>query len=401
MTNPHRTSHSSTRPFSTRPFSTPVSAATVAGEAVDTPPHAAPSRHAGVARVLIGLVLLITSVSALAVTATLAQGAPPAAAWIAAGLGVVTIAAIVAAAAALSGAAPRAGIGGDAAQRAATLDAATAAAAREQAQDAIRAERETLATTLNNLPLGVVGIDASMRLVMCNDGFLAMYGLAREAAEPGLPLEALLRRLARAGAGLGDAQAFVRWIAERRDGAEEFVLADGRVISITHRPLALGGWVSTHEDVTVRRRAEAALVRSEALLVTVLDAVPDAILAKDAGDRRYVLMNRAAEALLGVSRHAVLGRTAREIFPRLTAELITGDERAVLDTRMPVLIAERAIETPAAGARIVSARCLPVCAPDGEPQMLITMLQDRTGRVRHPLPVPALSGPLAKLRLAS
>ncbi|RAI25159.1 hypothetical protein CH338_31440, partial [Rhodoplanes elegans] len=78
----------------------------------------------------------------------------------------------------------------DAAQRAATLDAATAAAAREQAQDAIRAERETLATTMNNLPLGVVGIDASMRLVLCNDGFLAMYGLAREAAEPGLPLEA-------------------------------------------------------------------------------------------------------------------------------------------------------------------------------------------------------------------
>ncbi|RAI25885.1 hypothetical protein CH338_31040, partial [Rhodoplanes elegans] len=156
----------------------------------------------------------------------------------------------------------------------------------------------------------------------------------------------LLRRLARAGAGLGDAQAFVRWIAERRDGAEEFVLADGRVICITHRPLALGGWVSTHEDVTVRRRAEAALVRSEALLATVLDAVPDAILAKDAGDRRYVLMNRAAEALLGVSRHAVLGRTAREVFPGATAARIADDERTVLDGRAPVLIEERAIETP-------------------------------------------------------
>ena len=37
----------------------------------------------------------------------------------------------------------------------------------------------------------------------------------------------------------------------------------------------------------------------------------------------------------------------------------------------------------------------------GEPQMLITILQDRTGRVRHPVPALGATGALSKLRLAS
>ncbi|WP_210207618.1 hypothetical protein, partial [Rhodoplanes elegans] len=60
------------------------------------------------ARVVIGLVLLITSLTAVAVTITLAQGAP-AAAWVVAGLGVVTVAALVAGAAALSAPSARPG----------------------------------------------------------------------------------------------------------------------------------------------------------------------------------------------------------------------------------------------------------------------------------------------------
>lgn len=382
---------------STTPSRTPFSEGAFAPVAAPPPDHR-------VGRVVTGLVLLITSLTAVAGTTTLAQGATTAAA-IVAGLGAATVVALLAAAVALRATSPRPVSAAATAHRAAMLDAAmldaaAAAAARERVQDAVQAERETLATTLNNLPLGVVGVDASMRLVLCNDGFLAMYGLTRAATEPGLPLEALLRRMARAGAALGDAQAFVRWIAERRDGSEEFELADGRIICVTHRPLALGGWVSTHEDVTVRRRHEAALMRSEARLVAALDTLPEAILAKAAGDRRYVLMNSAAEALLGVSRQAVLGRTAREVFPATTAARIAGDESAVLDGGV-VVVDERAIETPAAGPRIVSGRCLPVCDRHGEPQMLITILQDRTGRVRHPAPALGPVGALSKLRLAS
>jgi diguanylate cyclase (GGDEF)-like protein len=37
-------------------------------------------------------------------------------------------------------------------------------------------------------------------------------------------------------------------------------LADGRVIAVTHRPMAGGGWVATFEDITERRRNEARII---------------------------------------------------------------------------------------------------------------------------------------------
>src|SRR4029077_11218920 len=34
-------------------------------------------------------------------------------------------------------------------------------------------------------------------------------------------------------------------------------LMDGRIIAVSQRPMADGGWVAVHEDITERRRAEA------------------------------------------------------------------------------------------------------------------------------------------------
>ena len=34
-------------------------------------------------------------------------------------------------------------------------------------------------------------------------------------------------------------------------------LTDGRAISVRHQPLADGGWVATHEDITEQRRNQA------------------------------------------------------------------------------------------------------------------------------------------------
>ncbi|MDC7784288.1 PAS-domain containing protein [Rhodoplanes sp. TEM] len=343
-----------------------------------------------------GLAGLITAMSAVAVTALLSHGATTTA-WIVVAFGAVALASIAAAVVQARRslpapiARPAAGVP-ETTVPDAVLDAATAAAARERMQDAIRAERQMLATVVNNLQHAVVGIDASMRLVLCNDRYLDLYGLPREAAEPGLPLEALLRRKARAGTAPGDAEAFIRWVAARKTATAEVELADGRVIRITNRPLAVGGWVSTHEDVTEQRRAETALLLRAELLAGVLDGLPDAILVKDARDLRYVLANRAAEALLGLPRSAIVGKTARQIFPDATAALIAADDRDVITTREPTLVTERAIETPAAGPRIVSARCVPVRDRTGELQFLLTAIEDRSGRVR-PLTRP--------LRLAS
>ena len=45
--------------------------------------------------------------------------------------------------------------------------------------------------------------------------------------------------------------------ATGREGADVSELQDGRVISILHHPMADGGWVATHQDITEQRRNEA------------------------------------------------------------------------------------------------------------------------------------------------
>ena len=41
-------------------------------------------------------------------------------------------------------------------------------------------------------------------------------------------------------------------------------------------------------------------------------------------NRRYLLANRVAEAQFGLSRDAIVGKTAADIFPKAAAEIIIG-----------------------------------------------------------------------------
>jgi PAS domain-containing protein len=85
---------------------------------------------------------------------------------------------------------------------------------------------------------------------------------------------------------------------------------DGRVIALVNQPMEGGGWVATHEDITERRQAERDRDRTKAFLDTVIENVPVTLVVKDAQDHRYVLVNRAAEELTGLTRGEVIGKKA-------------------------------------------------------------------------------------------
>ena len=66
-------------------------------------------------------------------------------------------------------------------------------------------------------------------------------------------------RVAATGSFIGDVDQYVdrvlRDIAQRN--AMVITTPDGRAVQVVNEPLADGGWVATHEDITERRRAEA------------------------------------------------------------------------------------------------------------------------------------------------
>jgi diguanylate cyclase (GGDEF)-like protein len=130
-------------------------------------------------------------------------------------------------------------------------------------------EKQRLDTAINNISQGLVMFDAAERLVVCNDRYIEMYGLSREIVKPGFPFRELLQCRAEAGSGLhlvrnkdgeviSDPEQYrARLLAAGEVTNVVFEMTDGREVSVTNSPLTAGGWVSTHEDITERRRAEA------------------------------------------------------------------------------------------------------------------------------------------------
>jgi diguanylate cyclase (GGDEF)-like protein/PAS domain S-box-containing protein len=94
---------------------------------------------------------------------------------------------------------------------------------------------------------------------------------------------------------------------------------------------------------------------------------------------RYVLVNRAAEEFLGVSRDLILGRAAQELMPLPNVdELVAHDQRA-LSALEPIMFNEIPLRTPRRGVR-VSSGCKVVVRSDGKPKYLLVVIEDVTER---------------------
>jgi diguanylate cyclase (GGDEF)-like protein len=119
-----------------------------------------------------------------------------------------------------------------------------------------------LEEAVNNLSLGLIVFNKKREVVFCNRRYLEMYGLAAEQAKPGTPISELIQH--RLNLGLKVLLKPDEYIRERVGNAvvpatsiHEFT--DGRVIAYTVRPMADGGGMATHEDITEQRELSARL----------------------------------------------------------------------------------------------------------------------------------------------
>jgi diguanylate cyclase (GGDEF)-like protein len=114
---------------------------------------------------------------------------------------------------------------------------------------------------LNNMSQGLVMLDSSARVVVCNQRYIEMYGLTPEVIRSGCSLKELLdHRVATGSYCADDAEKDLAEILAAASQGKVFSkivrLRDGRIIRLVNHPMEGGGWVSTHEDVTGEMRAE-------------------------------------------------------------------------------------------------------------------------------------------------
>lgn len=135
-------------------------------------------------------------------------------------------------------------------------------------QDRIAEARRHRDAALDHMHQGLCLFDAGGRLVLANRRFAEMWGLSEAAFAPGLTAIDVLRRALTARIGSGDAEAQLQKIWIRLEESlhdpslPPFVLEidDALIVAVSSRAMADGGWVTTIEDITARRRSEEQIV---------------------------------------------------------------------------------------------------------------------------------------------
>ena len=360
-----------------------------------------------------------------------------------------------------------------------------------------------LDTALNNMTHGVMMFDPDTRVILCNQRYLELYRLAPGTIKPGLGLRDVIERRVAAGTFDGDPDSYCATVlgaVARRQASRQIIEhSDGRTIEVVGQPLADGGWVATHQDITEerrrqasfrflfennplpmwvwdhetlgflavnkaaeekygydretflrltlrdikrspdwrsiddavggddsglregrttvhakadgsvfdvafygrsmnyegraaslvtliditkRKRAEDELRRTRAFLDTIVENMPAVLTVKDARDKRYVLVNRAAERSFGVPGTEMVGKRADEIFSKQTAVFVDNSDREVAASGALHAAEEQPFETPHNGVRLFNTKKLLVRGADSEAQYLLSLSEDVTDRKR-------------------
>jgi diguanylate cyclase (GGDEF)-like protein/PAS domain S-box-containing protein len=236
---------------------------------------------------------------------------------------------------------------------------------------------------LQNMSPGLAMFDRDSSLIVCNDRYAKLYGLSRELTEPGTTLAQILEHHYGAGACTDPiaVQYIESRIAEAGKPADTILeLEDGRMIAVSDRPMSDGGWVSTHDDITERRRAEREREQAKAFLNTIIENVPVTIIVKDARDRRYVLVNKSGAEYIGRSREEIIGKTAYEVWSGADADRIHGHDEQLLRSDGYLFFDDHPITSAGNRSRIVTSRRIVIRGDRGEPQFLLGVIDDVTER---------------------
>ena len=149
------------------------------------------------------------------------------------------------------------------------------------AQQRLESERHRLDTALNNMIHGLVMYDASARIVTFNRRYVDMYNLSPEIVKPGCHFRDLIQHRKDRGSFDGDVATFcsdvLQSIANGQTNHSMVQSTDGRSFMTVSRPLAHGGWITTIEEITERRKLEQERDRNYAFLSQIVDHIPSQI----------------------------------------------------------------------------------------------------------------------------
>jgi anti-anti-sigma factor len=128
--------------------------------------------------------------------------------------------------------------------------------------------------------------------------------------------------------------------------------------------------------------SSARLAAERSTLRTIIDSLPDVMYVKDR-EGRFEVVNQALAQLLGVaSPDALIGKTDLELFPRELATAYDADDRAIIESGVPLFDKEEPVQHADGTTHWIVTTKVPLCDLQGRPIGLVGRGQDITERKR-------------------
>lgn len=133
-------------------------------------------------------------------------------------------------------------------------------------------------------------------------------------------------------------------------------------------------------EIAQTGQASAELRSTQIFLDAVVESIPSMVFVKDALEGRFVLLNKAGEELLGLSRNDLIGKTDYDLFDAEDALRFRAADQAVVASGKLVTIENEPLTTPE-GVRSLRTQKIGVADADGEPRYLLGISEDVTERL--------------------
>lgn len=166
------------------------------------------------------------------------------------------------------------------------------------------------------------------------------------------------------------------WTHVAADGHTIRVLPFARRIRHAGKPCILAAII----DVTEREKAAIELKSTRIFLDAIVESIPSMLFVKDVKDGRFVLINKAGEHLLGLTRDEIVGKTDFDFFTKADAERFIAADRAVVAGEELVVIENEPVPT-SKGVRSLRTQKVGVPDADGKPRYLLGVSEDVTERL--------------------
>ena len=169
---------------------------------------------------------------------------------------------------------------------------------------------------------------------------------------------------------------------QMRNFETRYVHKDGRIVPLTWS----GVWSEPEQkhfffgrDMTERKAAEKNLERTRAFFNSIIESLPAMLLVKAAADGKVVLVNSAAEELLGYDRSEIIGKTATELLPLQDAQSILRQDAQTLALGRAVED-EYTLTTRKLGTRRLRMKRFPLLNEQETEQYVVAFAEDVTAQ---------------------